>query len=427
MNQLIPTGAVPKETKARKILRRLKAKGHFKGAEEPSLTIEKKDSAEVIKLKTAKVFNWYSHSFDSKKAKEWIVDYLSLINEDKKIISAVEKADCTSNPAGWIARIIINQSQKVIDSDMKINTPEKIAKAVLATTKKLPKRYQEHLQSIIKKMQEDGAKDHKEHKDRGARLAEGRAKALANQRQKVVALAGECLAEFDGQVDNFILNKKDKKFSPVEILKRFQITKDQSDIISEKLRKSYLNELNEVLKGKDDQLVEAYSYLTVKRLKEFIALIKDFIKECDEYKEKAPKTNEKLRRPRKPRAKKIKAPKDQIKKLLFLAESKEFKLKSIPADKIVGATQLWVFNTKYRYLGVYNASDSAGFSVKGSTLKNFDQATSTEKKLRKPQDILKKALDGGKVALRKLLPAVRCKEKKLTGRINKHTILLRVL
>ena len=48
-------------------------------------------------------------------------------------------------------------------------------------------------------------------------------------------------------------------------------------------------------------------------------------------------------------------------------------------------------------------------------------------KLRKPEKILDKVLNDGKVSLRKLMPSIRTKEKKLTGRINKDTILLRVL
>jgi hypothetical protein len=86
-----------------------------------------------------------------------------------------------------------------------------------------------------------------------------------------------------------------------------------------------------------------------------------------------------------------------------------------------------VYNTKYRTLGVYVCNNSHGFAVKGCTILNYDASESLCKKLRKPEDVLPKVLEAGKVALRKILPTVRSKEKKLTGRINGDTILLKVV
>jgi hypothetical protein len=102
-------------------------------------------------------------------------------------------------------------------------------------------------------------------------------------------------------------------------------------------------------------------------------------------------------------------------------------LKSVPATQIVGATQLWVYNVKYKSLGVYVCTNPHGFSVKGCTILNYDVNESISKTLRKPEDVIPSVLELGKVALRKVLPSLRTREKKLTGRINKDTILLRVL
>jgi hypothetical protein len=75
---------------------------------------------------------------------------------------------------------------------------------------------------------------------------------------------------------------------------------------------------------------------------------------------------------------------------------------------------------------VYVSNSPHGFSVKGCTILNYDEATSLAKKIRKPEEIISKVMTVGKVALRKILPDIKAKEQKLTGRINKDTILLKV-
>ncbi len=88
----------------------------------------------------------------------------------------------------------------------------------------------------------------------------------------------------------------------------------------------------------------------------------------------------------------------------------------------MGASELWVYNTKYNRLGVYYAENSVrGFSVKGCTIQNFDNETSTQKTARKPEDALSKLT---KQSLRKKMKAMKTKDKPVTGRINSQTILL---
>ena len=101
-------------------------------------------------------------------------------------------------------------------------------------------------------------------------------------------------------------------------------------------------------------------------------------------------------------------------------------LKSVPTTSIVGANQLWVYNTKTRKLGVYNAEDAGGLSVKGSSIINFAEKKSVQKKLRKPEVMLPDVLNGGKVFLRNVIDSIRAVESPLTGRLNADTILLKV-
>lgn len=130
---------------------------------------------------------------------------------------------------------------------------------------------------------------------------------------------------------------------------------------------------------------------------------------------------------RKPRKKKPVSFEKMVKGLKFQKKDDTLKLQSVDPVKVVGATQLWIYNTKTRKLGVYNARDNAGLIVKGSTLQNYAVNTSISKTLRKPEKVLKIVTDGGKIALRKVLDEVNSKPTEMTGRINKDTILLRVV
>lgn len=130
---------------------------------------------------------------------------------------------------------------------------------------------------------------------------------------------------------------------------------------------------------------------------------------------------------RAPRKKKPVSIERKVKNLKYLDKFDDLKLQSISPSKIPGAMQLWVYNTKTRQLGVYNAMDGAGLDVKGSAIQNYSFETSIGKTLRKPAQTLKIVTDGGKIALRKALDGVNSKPKQLNGRINKDMILLRVL
>ena len=181
-----------------------------------------------------------------------------------------------------------------------------------------------------------------------------------------------------------------------------------------------LEEIEEAIKGKDEQLVEGYSFLSKKELKEYASLLKRIIEDCGRIAHTAKLT-------RAPRKKKVKPVDKVIEKLQFKKEDNEYKAASINPTDIIGASQLWVFNTKTRNLGCYNATDVGGLNIKGTTLTNFNEETSVQKTIRKPEVVLPATLKAGKVALRKVLTDINAVEQALTGRINSDIILLRVI
>ena len=129
---------------------------------------------------------------------------------------------------------------------------------------------------------------------------------------------------------------------------------------------------------------------------------------------------------KKPRKKKPVSFEKKVSRLKFKTEDIDNKLVSINPTKILGAQKLWIYNTKYRKLGVYVASDAAGLDVKGSCIQNFKTSESVCKTIRKPIEVLNRVLGGGKLILRKVMDEVNSKPVKLNGRLNRETVLLRV-
>ena len=130
---------------------------------------------------------------------------------------------------------------------------------------------------------------------------------------------------------------------------------------------------------------------------------------------------------RKPRKKKVKPAHVLVSKLQFLAEYLELNIKSVDPKGIINASQLWSYNVKTRNLSVYHAMDSDGLSIRGTTVTGFDEASSITKKVRKPENLLQQVLNEGKVGLRGIMKSLTTVEQRANGRINKDTILLRVL
>ena len=187
-----------------------------------------------------------------------------------------------------------------------------------------------------------------------------------------------------------------------------------------KMRPFYVdcfNELVDLYNQEDEYYIEAWSSLRPKHQK----MLMDFYGVIVDDLERIIKNSTAQRKPRK---KKTLSASRLINKLKYQQEFSDLKLVSINPEKIIGANELWVFNTKSNKLGVYKAVNTIrGFSVKGCTIQHFDESESVEKTARKPQEavsILKKR------SLKNVLQNMTTKESQLTGRINAQTILLGV-
>jgi hypothetical protein len=134
-----------------------------------------------------------------------------------------------------------------------------------------------------------------------------------------------------------------------------------------------------------------------------------------------------VRKTRKPRKTKAKSPATILKRFSFKASDDKLKIQSIDPEDILGAEQLWVFNTKTRKLGVFRAKDEKGLGVSRKSIDNYDEETSICKKIRKPETVVPGVKTAGKVALRHLLEEIRAVESPMRSRISDDVLLVRVV
>jgi len=229
----------------------------------------------------------------------------------------------------------------------------------------------------------------------------------------------------EGEIDDFFQNKFKSDFKMSNALLIGEITGKAAALIPAMYQQE-VTDFNTLLNPveQDDeyeQLVEAYPYkkAEIKRILEFYnMLIEDALHHSNKQ-----KANRKIRVKQAPSKEK------QIAKLKYKANDDKYKVVSIDPKTIIGAQELWVFNTKTRKIGKYVSTNgfSAGeLGIKGTSITDFDTNLSMQKTLRKPEESLKEFNSAGKVVLRKFLDNLTTTGIKLNGRVNSDVILLKV-
>lgn len=105
----------------------------------------------------------------------------------------------------------------------------------------------------------------------------------------------------------------------------------------------------------------------------------------------------------------------------------DLKLVSINPSQIIKATGLLVYNTKTRKVGIYYSKDDTGFGVKGTTIQNYFKEQSIQKTLRKPEIDINRFREASKKRAYIILnDYIKGKSTELNGRLNEHTILIKV-
>lgn len=228
--------------------------------------------------------------------------------------------------------------------------------------------------------------------------------------------ASEYIGELEGVVDEFCT--EDKEFNLYNHLKGNQIPAPYTAFVKSWAVKK-LDQWNEVAESKDSQVVEGYSNFPKRKITKIVKLFESFVEDCDKYGQ-FKKANRKVKTTRE------KPAIAQIKSLKYKLKDDDLGLTSVKALDLVGAEQVWLFNTKTRKLSVYTSESTKGMTVKGTTLQNWSPEKSKQKTLRKPEEQIKDLLSSGKVKLRTFLDNIKSKEQAVNGRINIDTIILKI-
>ena len=178
-----------------------------------------------------------------------------------------------------------------------------------------------------------------------------------------------------------------------------------------------LEELTELTAKEDEQLLEGYSHVSWKAVKQTIELLTDMNTQFKQIKAVRSSAGSK---PRKPRAKKLPKVEKIIGRLKYQKENAEFRVASIDPAKLLGANYLVAFNTRTRDISLYYALEG-GFSVRGTSIINFDKTKSFTRKLRNPLDVL--PLIDSRINTERQFKQLKTEARSANGRINDVTIL----
>ena len=336
---------------------------------------EPRFSEPMTKLDLMHTLNWYHQNKESKDA----LNYINLYTKKNKIQGKID----TSNgilTVGWLCRLVLNgndigdKGRAYIKKNLFFvdDTPAPVV--------------------VV---------------DKGPSIQD-------RLNEKISEIAGD----LEGAIDEVVTSKFNTMPSPFAIMQDRAKGMHANKLVD--IFKKRRSEFDDVLNTKDADVREGYSNFTKPQLKKLVAY-------CDTIITDAMKIAGEAKINRKPRKRKAKTPDQLVSKVQYCEKFDDLKLVSIKPKDIIGAMQLWVFNTKTRKLGVYHADDAGGFSVKGTTITNYTESKSISKTVRKPDRTLPELLKAGKIALRNVLAGIATKESLLNGRINSDIVLLRVL
>ena len=336
----------------------------------------------------AVAYNWFNYFYTSDDAKAFTISYLKSIKYDPEIIRRINQVKCVElHNIGWNCRLLCQGST-------------------------LPEGIWEGIQDRLLFLSSTVLDVTESEEDQPTKTK------VVSIQDRINTKASDLISELEEELDVFykegVIQFDVKKWSLEKAIKP-----PVAKRITDHFRPQY-EEITEALKGEDPDLVEAYKGWRKPVLK-IMAL---FIKKILDHLDVASAAQVSIRKPRK---KKEKPAHVLVSKLKYKAEDKDLNITSVQPKDIIHASQLWVYNTKYRNLSVYTALGPSGLSVRGTTIIGYDKDVSITKKLRKPEQIIPQVLNEGKVGLRKIMSAIKTTETKANGRINEETIILRIV
>jgi hypothetical protein len=420
-------------TRKKKVVRKVKST-----AGEPDLSNGLELSGEQFYRAKSEALSYYRLEHKSSDFKKWTMEYVSQSekwSEKKSIISKNKESEFNST-LGGLCRMLNKGAP-----DLHPGTQEYIDRMAGLTGQATP--MSTFIDKTLDKLYESG-KTVVEEKEEEEKETKRKAPVISIQeriRQQALLACeriDDWLDTWREDPDNF----KPKSFNFTKHFLDFKVSQAHArkiiDMYSPEINefeelvnpptKAQLSKMTELERDWADQLKEGYSHLSKKQAQLYLEGLKTLVGACMLVID----TSKAQRKPRK----RVRSVEKIVSKLKYKINDDKFQLASISPTEIIGASELWVFNTKNRKLGRYMAKnpdplgtrrEGSGLSVKGTTIQGFHEETSIQKTLRKPEDTLGEFKKAGKIKLRKFLDEIATTDTKLNGRINSDTIILKTI
>ena len=274
--------------------------------EEPTWKFQPEAERRVSRL--ANAFNWYNYYLGKKEVKEFVVDWLDR-HEDKnaKAVRGVPEQSIP-NTVAWLCRM---NTMGLALTEHELLYIENSVTELLSKNKPAKKLSAQAQASADAKAEQQAETARVTIQDR--------------LREKV----SDCAGEIEGMFDEFVVAgaKMSADYKPITLIRGMNIAPQMVGTIVDHWKRR-VAEFEEVLEGKDAQLVEGYSPWTKTQIKNFVKFAEQVIADCGNYVQ-----IKKVER--KPRAKKAPSPEKLSAKFKFLKEFAELKLVSESPAKLV--------------------------------------------------------------------------------------------
>jgi len=346
---------------------------------------------------------WYHRFYTRKDARDMLATYLDIHERtaDAKVMRKVDEGEFRLPTFAWLSRMVL-RGLELTEHEM-LSLENEISRLLLTINKPEVK--------VTSKF------------TTAAKTPEQVATAKTNIQETMREKAREAAGELEGLFDDFFLAGSPTKhtYRPIDEVSKKNVLPQHISMIREVWTKK-LNEMTELLEGKDAQLVQAYSHYSKQQVKNTIKFIELVLSDLNSY--ISVKKTAKA-----PRARKAVPVEKVVAKLKYLKVFKDPAIKldllSISPVKLHGSSEAWVYDTSKRKLHHFVADEySKTLSVKGNTLLGFDSAQSESKTIRKPGEQLKEIM-GSKPAARKYFKDIRAVATTPNGRFNDKMVILK--
>lgn len=329
--------------------------------------------------------NVYNIMFDNKDKYKWVLNYLK--KENKNLIPKIDQLpDYEYRTLGTVIRM---KERGLYLEDKELNLIPTLldklqAKQVILLEERKRKEAQEKKDTALKVIQQDRTKE----------------------------MLHDVLSEFDNAIDEFLV-RNGNLVDVVSILESKNTPKNVVNAI-QNYQAKLIPELDLAIEGKDEQIKEAYAFTTKAKLKKLKEWILDIPSKLKNYSIVKKTTVVRVSKP--------KSPLVMVKRLKYKIEDAFLGIKSAPPTSIIGASSVWLLDTKTRRLINYVGDN---LSVKGSAIMNFDPEKSGSKILRKIETI-KEFTGLTKKMMTAQFQTIKAVSKTPNGRVNQDMLIIKV-